>query len=116
MLRLSLHAKGRSSIILTHRSLPLIMALADYSKDPQHQVQHSHPMHSNAHPQQARAIFSIGNLAQEKFNRYQLAYGGVLDELKRVLLDEQQSDAIKAQCLRVVGLILSTNHPAGKAA
>ena len=46
MLRLSLHAKGRSSIILTHRSLPLIMALADYSKDPQHQVQLSHLMHS----------------------------------------------------------------------
>lgn len=98
VLRLSLHAKGRSSIILTHRSLPLIMALVDYSKDPQHQ---------------ARAIVAVGNLAQEKFNRYQLAFGGVLDELKRVLLDEQQSDAIKAQCLRVVGLILSTNHPAG---
>ncbi len=61
-----------------------------------------------------RAIAAIGNLAREKFNRYQLAFGGVLEELKRMLLDEQHTDAVKAQCLRVAALILSTNHPAGK--
>jgi hypothetical protein len=64
--------------------------------------------------QQLRAVAAIGNLAQEKFNRYQLACGGVLEELKAMLLDEAKSDAFKAQCLRVAALIISTNHPTGK--
>jgi hypothetical protein len=38
MLRLSMHAKGRCSITLTHRALPLILALSDYSRDPQQQA------------------------------------------------------------------------------
>ena len=42
MLRLSAHAKGRSSIILTHRALPLVIALADYNKDPALQVTNPH--------------------------------------------------------------------------
>ena len=56
----------------------------------------------------------MGNLALEKFNRYQLGCGGVLDELKQMLLDDANSDAFKAQCLRVAALIVSTNNPTGE--
>ena len=65
---------------------------------------------------QERAVAAIGNLALEKFNRYQLACGGVLEELKSMLLNELHSDAFKGQCLRVMALIISTNYPPGKAA
>ena len=99
VLRLSIHAKGRASITLTHRSLPLILALVDYSKDPQ---------------QQLRAVNAIGNLAQEKFNRYQLACGGVMEELVQLLLHASNDDALKAQCMRAAALIISTNYPSGK--
>ncbi len=58
---------------------------------------------------------TMGNLALEKFNRYQLGCGGVLDELKQMLLDDANSDAFKAQCLRVAALIVSTNNPTGEA-
>ena len=40
----------------------------------------------------------------------------MLDELKGMLLDDQNSDAFKAQCLRVAALIVSTNNPTGEAA
>ena len=120
MLRLSVHARGSCAITLTHRALPLILALSDYKKDPKQQVS-AVPctvvaMHLySPTASQERAVATMGNLALEKFNRYQLGCGGVLDELKQMLLDDANSDAFKAQCLRVAALIVSTNNPTGEA-